>query len=201
MTRDTHNIDASTDELAADGGRIPGDRADGGPVEASERVAIGLQRVNHGDALTLVTMDGAEHSVEAITAAATRTDDDHTTHLTVQFRPTNCPKLDQLEVIAERPQHDTWHRATVRARETGSMKWTALESVAQVAVPTPAEALATDLAGLFDAGCSAAEALDFFMTTKGGFSQREWAAHRGVTRRAVNNNVRDADAELADHDD
>lgn len=60
-----------------------------------------------------------------------------------------------------------------------------------------APSLAEDLGGLFDAGCSPAEALDFFMTTKGRRSQREWAGVRGVGRTAVANNVRKAKAKLA----
>lgn len=63
---------------------------------------------------------------------------------------------------------------------------------------TPARHVADDLAGLFDAGCSPAEALDFFMTTKGLISKREWADTRGVTERAVRKNVTEAENGLSD---
>lgn len=61
---------------------------------------------------------------------------------------------------------------------------------------TAVDRTASDLAKLFDAGLSPAEAVDFLVTTKGGLSQLQWGDIRGVTRTAINNNVRDADEKL-----
>lgn len=45
-------------------------------------------------------------------------------------------------------------------------------------------------------GLSASEALDYWATTAGSYTQGEWAKIRGVGRQAVNNNCRQAEAKL-----
>lgn len=49
-----------------------------------------------------------------------------------------------------------------------------------------------ELVDLIDAGCSAAEAVDYLMTCQPPISQVEWAEHRDVSQQAVSYNVRRA---------
>lgn len=54
-----------------------------------------------------------------------------------------------------------------------------------------------DLIALLRSGLSPAEALDYWATVEGDYSQSEWGGVRGVGRKAVNKNVRQAKRKLA----
>ncbi|SIR99871.1 hypothetical protein SAMN05421858_5073 [Haladaptatus litoreus] len=53
-----------------------------------------------------------------------------------------------------------------------------------------------ELETLLRSGLSASEALDYWATTKKGYSQSEWADIRGKSRQAVNKNVKNAERKL-----
>ena len=57
-----------------------------------------------------------------------------------------------------------------------------------------------DLIALLRSGLSPAEALDYWATTEGEYSQSEWGDVRGVGRKAVNKNVQQAKRKLATRD-
>lgn len=48
------------------------------------------------------------------------------------------------------------------------------------------------LIGLVQRGCSAAEALDYYMAEVGPYNQSEWAEVRGVSQSTVNQNIQQA---------
>lgn len=54
------------------------------------------------------------------------------------------------------------------------------------------------LVGLVKRGCSAAEALDYYMAEVGPYNQTEWAEVRGVSQSTVSQNIQKAREKMVD---
>ena len=61
-----------------------------------------------------------------------------------------------------------------------------------------AEPINEVLAGLVRRGCSAAEALDYYMAELGPYTQTDWAEERGISQQSVSENIAKAREKMDD---